>query len=297
MIYKRHRYSVLSALLLTALLLSCIPAFAAGKSWVIAARKAGIVESKLAQSQSWLRIPNSRRLGLDDSIRTNEKGKATLTLADSSLIAINPNTTVVMRKFVLNSRQRHVETDIECGHLRTQVSKFRGQDNRYQITSPNAVMAAQGTDFSARVIGVEKNVKTIICVYSGSVSVKNRRTDEVLIVTAGHGAIIYNEEPLALFDFNINGTKITNISASAMQNGNVDLSEFEEEIELPQGGDARLQAIPPETRGEIGGRQEPLGIDSMGTSGERSNPAAPIIPTNPASNTGSVVIDLTPFNH
>ena len=300
MIFRQHRPASICACLLAALLLCCLPAFSSGKSWVTVTRKAGIVESKLSDSHSWLRIPNSRRLGLDDSVRTKESGKAVLTLADNSIIAINPNTNVVMRKFVLDARRRHVEADIENGHLRTQVSKFRGQDNRYQISSPNAVMAAQGTDFSAVVIREEQSIKTIMRVYSGSVTIKNRRTEEERLVPAGQGAVVVDDEPITMFAFgsepagNAQGSAAGSKDSAEVKNADVSDS-FEEEIELPQGGDARLQAIPPETRGEIGIRQEPLGIDSYGTSGERSNPAAPVIPTAPTDNTGSVLIDLTPF--
>ena len=296
--FWEHRLYSLCACLLFTLLLGFLPAMAAGKSWVLVTRKAGTVESKLANSQSWLRIPNSRRLGLDDSVRTKESGKAVLTLADNSIIAVNPNTTVVMRKFVLNSRQRHAETHIEQGSLRTQVSKFKGQDNRYQITSPNAVMAAQGTDFSVKVIGEGQNVKTYLRVYSGSVAVTNIRTDETKIVAAGQSAIIFSTDPIRFVHIYDQGQDTNNVQDANISSE--DIRVFEEEIDLPQGGDERLRAIPHENRGEISSRQDPMGIESLGSSGENSNPAAPIIPGEPSSSsgsTGSVIIDLTPFTH
>ncbi|MBQ7567551.1 FecR domain-containing protein [bacterium] len=288
MTFMQHRLTRLSACLLAALFLCALPAFTSGKSWVTVTRKAGTVESKLANSQSWLRIPNSRRLGLNDSVRTDASGKAHLKLADNSIIALASNTTVVMREFVLNAHQRNVNVELQQGNLRTQVSKFRGKDNRYQITSPNAVMAAQGTDYSVKVTGEGDAVKTHTRVHSGSVMMLNLLTNENVLVPAGYEAIV---EANAV-------TQATPITETGVEGASVD--EANDTIELPAGGDEKLQAVPADSRGELGSQAEPVGLTSIGSSGDNTNQATPIVPgdtPSSGSSTGSVVIDLTPFLH
>lgn len=276
-----HRFLKIFTLALIAVLLGTLPLFAASKTWVQVTRKAGVVESKLASSQSWLRIPNSRRLGVDDSVRTNEQGKAHLKLADNSVVALNPSTSIVLREFVLTNSRRSVSIDLEKGQLRTQVSKFNGATNRYQVKSPNAVMAAQGTDFNVSYADDGPAPRTIVRVYNGNVAVQNLGEAKMIMVNAGQAAIVTAEK----------APQIMSIT-EANSHGNAG-----EEVELPEGGDSSLQAVVPESRGVMGATASPIGVNSLGTSGDSANEATPVIPTNDQSNTGSVIIDITPYLH
>ena len=268
----------ISAFALLACLIGTLPVLAASKTWVQVTRKAGLVESKLASSQNWLRIPNNRRLGVDDSVRTNEEGKAHLKLADNSVVALNPSTSIVLREFVLTANQRSVSIDLEKGQLRTQVSQFNGSNNRYQIKSPNAVMAAQGTDFSVTFINDNSAPRTILRVHNGTVHIQNLMAAQFITVNAGQAAVV-----------------TTNQAPQLMSVGEANSSFGEEKYDLPEGGDADLQAVDSASRGTMGSTHPSLGINSMGTSGDSNNSASPVVPDTPQQGdptTGSVIIDI-----
>ncbi len=284
-----RKFTVLACALVLAVI-CCLPSFAAGKSWVMVTRKAGVVESKLANSESWLRIPNSRRLGSNDSVRTDAKGKAHLKLADNSVIALNPNTNIVLRNFLLNKSQRTVEFDITNGNMRTQVSKFRGRDNRYQVNSPNAVMAAQGTDFGVKVTGEGDNARTVMHVFSGSVLMTSGSNAPIFIQPGQTAVAEGNKIPVV-----ISGTD--NVHQNLNGQGE-DVNEVEN-VDLPNNGDQNLQAVPEGTRGEMGGTNNVTGINSIGASGDKTNPSSPVIPDvntgDVKEQTGTIVIPLDQF--
>lgn len=170
------------------LILLTLPTLAQGGSWITVMRKQGEVESRLAGSQTWLRVLTNRRLGAQDWARTLDNGVAHLRLADNSLVAVGPSTQVQMERFTLDSRSRDAALKINNGSLRAQVSRFRGRQSRFEVTTPNAVLAAQGTDFLVTVINPEemasedgwvqaqggRQTLTRLAVFNGTVSMTNR---------------------------------------------------------------------------------------------------------------------------
>lgn len=166
---------------------------AQGGSWVTATRRAGIVESCLSNSQTWLRVTSSRRLGLNDSIKTATDGACSLRLADNSLLAMGPNTQTRVREFAFGGSRRNVNVQVDYGKLRTQTSKFRGRSSDFQISTPNAVMAAQGTDFLVDVNNPDtanpSQATTIVTVFSGSISLQDN-SGRTVNVPEGHVGVV-----------------------------------------------------------------------------------------------------------
>jgi len=112
-------------------ILLTIPTLAQGGSWMTVVRKQGVVESRLAGSQTWLRVLTNRRLGAQDWARTLDDGVAHLRLADNSLVAVGPSTQIQMERFTLDSRNRDAALTVGNGSVRAQVSGFRGRQSRF----------------------------------------------------------------------------------------------------------------------------------------------------------------------
>lgn len=175
-----------------------IPTLAATpSSWVLVTRQKGTVESNLHDSQNWLRITKTRRLGSADKLRTAADGAAQLRLNDNSLLAMGPNTQATMDQFLLTGLRRNVSVKLDKGSVRTKVAKYNGRRNKFHIVTPNSTMAAQGTEFLTTVdwldIGVDGRPKTISCrleVLSGTVTVMSRAGLRLGTVGAGNAATV-----------------------------------------------------------------------------------------------------------
>lgn len=202
-----HGWGRTAALAVLAILLA-VPALAQGGSWVTVVRKQGTVESRLASSDTWLRIVTNRRLGSSDWARTSSDGAAQLRLADNSLVAMGPSTQVQLERFTLGGRERDTSFAVRNGAVRAQVSRFGGQRSRFQVSTPNAVLAAQGTDFLVTVLNPDQTasedgwvqaqgggqVLTRLAVFSGIVTMTNN-LGRTLVVHPGGTAEIMGDGP------------------------------------------------------------------------------------------------------
>ena len=290
-------------LICTAIILTfmVMPAFAQGGSWVVVSRQAGTVESRLKTSTTWLRISNNRRLGTEDSVRTAADGAARLRLADNSIMAMGPNTNVVLKEFTLNSMRRDVNVNLNNGKVRSQVAKHRGRESRFQITSPNAVMAAQGTDYSVIVENGGEDltpealneVVTKVSVFSGRVAVTNRISGFTIIINAGQTGIVTGKDK----------PKQDPPSFTYTQSEQ-EISETEGLNSLQSGGDSHLQTpLTGDGRGTTGntglGTPTGMGVSTKNPSGEENAGEADvpiqITPGAEKPTTGNVIIDISPF--
>ncbi len=278
-----------------------MPAFAQGGSWVVVSRQAGTVESRLKTSSTWLRISNNRRLGTEDSVRTAADGAARLRLADNSIMAMGPNTSVVLKEFTLNSMRRDVNVNLNNGKVRSQVAKHRGRESRFQITSPNAVMAAQGTDYSVMVDNGGENlteddlekVVTKVSVFSGRVAVTNKLSGSTIIINAGQTGIVTGKDKPQ-----------QDPPSFTYPQSEQEVGETDGLNSLLSGGASNLQTpLTSDGRGTTGntglGTSTGMGASTKNPSGEENAGEADVpIQVTPGAEmptTGNVIIDLTPF--
>lgn len=160
--------------LLLLLLFSAIQAaWAVDPQWKLVARVAGTVESQKAEQDTWNFIWESRMLKDGDKARTAADSRAKICLADQTVLTIGENSLVEMSQFKLTPQSRIVKLKLEFGKLRSRVEKFLGKESKFEVTTPNAVLAARGTDFY---VDQEKVTKQFgggcyVIVFSGTVNV------------------------------------------------------------------------------------------------------------------------------
>lgn len=307
MMYWTRREGLGALVAFTALMiLLTLPTLAQGGSWITVVRKQGEVESRLAGSQTWLRVLTNRRLGAQDWARTLDNGVAHLRLADNSLVAVGPSTQVQMERFTLDSRSRDAALKVGNGSVRAQVSGFRGRQSRFEVTTPNAVLAAQGTDFLVTVVNPDEmasedgwvqaqgggRVLTRLAVFDGTVWLTNGAGRTLLVRPGGTAQVLGDGLPEAdVPDFSFE-------EAGAFVRRHPGLN-------LPRHGEGptfRFAPFDPGTRGtffnHFGVGRTGLIADSKSTSTGQGDDdptgGVPILITPRSESTGTLILDVQP---
>ena len=126
------------------------------------------------------------RLSNGDLLETGPGGRVVLSLADSSMIELRPDTRLQILQFGggLGELIR-----IFIGKVRLKIRQITGRPNRFQIHSPIATIGVRGTELE---ILVEPSETTTVQVFRGLVAVANSqiRSPEVL-VPAGRQVTVY----------------------------------------------------------------------------------------------------------
>ncbi|NPU84340.1 MAG: FecR domain-containing protein [Syntrophaceae bacterium] len=107
-----------------------------------------------------------------DVIQTGKNASVKVMLADDTVITVDRNSRVVMKKFVLRSGIRSAKIYVEYGKIAADVKRFIGGKNTFDLEGPTAVAGMIGTMIEfAVVIGADGVPTTTVTCLSGSVFV------------------------------------------------------------------------------------------------------------------------------
>ncbi len=118
--------------------------------WRLVVRVDGRVESLHPGQSDWSPIWRSRILSDGDRARTLQNSNARVKLADQSEFTIGPDTEVEMTRFSLTPESRTVLFNLKIGQIQASVAKALNRASRFEVTTPNGVLAARGTEFTVR---------------------------------------------------------------------------------------------------------------------------------------------------
>lgn len=121
--------------------------FAASSAWKLVVRLKGDVESLRQGQTGWDKIWQSRMLKDGDQTRTGDDSFARIKFSDQSSVLIGPKSLVTIAQFDATDTTRVAKVKFDLGIIRVYVSKFLGSDSTFEVTTPNAVLAARGTEF------------------------------------------------------------------------------------------------------------------------------------------------------
>jgi FecR protein len=116
-------------------------------SWRVVVRDSGKLESLQPGQSSWSPVWRSRVLTNGDLARTKAASRARVLLADQSQFTIGADTVVEMTRFELSPSGRTVLFRLQVGKIRATVAKALGAESRFEVSTPNGVLAARGTEF------------------------------------------------------------------------------------------------------------------------------------------------------
>ena len=140
----------------------------------------------------------------NDLLKTTKSGRVRASLLDGSILSVGSDSQLRVVQHDAASQQTSLE--MNYGKLRSQVQKISQPGGKFEVTTPNAVIGAIGTDFYIR---VEAHKTTAIC-YKGKISVTPRgkaqisknsgqNTGNSVTVNEGQMVVISDVPPAAGF--------------------------------------------------------------------------------------------------
>lgn len=168
-----------------------IEAKAATGEWKLVVKIKGDVESQRADESQWNKIWQSRILKDGDKARTQDNSMAKIRLSDQSVVLIGSNTLVEVSEFKLTDNARTAKIKLILGKIRVKVGQFMGDSSKFEVTTPNAALAARGTEFyvdQEKVAKQDSAGATKIIVFDGDILVITK-TGEFLL-SAGQTAMV-----------------------------------------------------------------------------------------------------------
>jgi hypothetical protein len=132
----------------------------------------------------WVEAKVAFQLFDKDTLRTEREGYAVLQLIDNSLARVRPNSVLVIRgepnaRNGLNSR-----IQVESGEVNLRVE---GRVSQYEVSTPSAVAAVKGTEFTTRIL---EDGSSEFTVFSGVVEVKANASGRTQNLTRRRRAVV-----------------------------------------------------------------------------------------------------------
>ncbi|MFW5867142.1 MAG: FecR family protein [Armatimonadota bacterium] len=131
---------------------------------------AGDVFVKTATDEDFLPLSDTQHVLAGYMVRTGADGGVTLNWVDGSRVRLAPETTVRVRKAVLNTNteERTSLFDLDAGRIWVRVLSALGGKTKFEVRTPTATAGVRGTVFS---VAVDENGETSVAVYEGEVRV------------------------------------------------------------------------------------------------------------------------------
>ena len=137
--------------------------------------EAGIVQVKHS-GESWISAQNGMLLRVSDAVKTGDNSSASIVLFKSSIIRLDSNTEVIIKKILQQAGETGITIQQDAGRTWNTVQKISGIDN-YDVQTPVAVASVRGTSFD---VNVHANGTTDVSVIIGSNNVSSKKDGQVV---------------------------------------------------------------------------------------------------------------------
>lgn len=120
----------------------------AADEWKLVIKVKGQVQTKFANSDSWITVWSNRLLrDGQDRIRTLKDSIGQVKTSDGAVIAMGPETDITLTEFDVRTGRMRVKMSDQKGGIRARLSRFLRGERNFEVQTPNAVLAARGTDY------------------------------------------------------------------------------------------------------------------------------------------------------
>jgi len=156
--------------LLLTLMLFAVPAFAQDSGELAATLEvlAPTVEVLRVNTVNWIAVNAEAIVGVGDTIRTNEAGRARVTFfADGTDTELLPNTEYRIERFEGTGDSFTLAVEVVVGQTTQRLTRLLDANSSYNVTTPGMVLAARGTEFTIR---VENSGRAAMLVSEGNVN-------------------------------------------------------------------------------------------------------------------------------
>lgn len=152
------------------LLVTIVPAFAQDSGELAATLEvlSPSVEVLRVNTVNWIAVRAEAIVGVGDTIRTNEAGRARVTFfADGTDTELLPNTEYRIERFEGTNESFTLSVEVIVGQTTQRLARLLDATSSYNVTTPGMVLAARGTAFTIR---VENSGRAAMLVTEGSVN-------------------------------------------------------------------------------------------------------------------------------
>jgi len=135
----------------------------------------GVVQFRSAGGDAWQAVKLNHTFCPGDEIRVQDNSRASLALANESVLRLNANSSIVVQKF--EQKTSFVDVFKGAAHL------FARKPNKLEVNTPYVVAGVRGTEFLVRV----EDDQTFLSVFEGGVLASNDAGEVTL--TSGQSAV------------------------------------------------------------------------------------------------------------
>jgi hypothetical protein len=143
---------------------------AAAASRAVATLVEGEVQMTDDGSNGWQRLQVNAILNAGDKVRVLDTGRLELVLDNRSVLRLAANTTLELKEVERRRQKEKYRFALSVGKMWTRVTRLLGFGSRYQVDTPTAITAVQGTVYDLQ---VDPSQQTRVRVHSGNVQVYN----------------------------------------------------------------------------------------------------------------------------
>jgi len=176
---SRHRAAARRTARFVLAIWCAVPVYAAG------AADAGLVVAingapALVLGDQTRPLQRGESVAIGNHIRTDHDAKVKLLLSDDSVLAIGPDSEVVIDQLLLGSADRSARLRVLAGRFKLAVSAWLGGKSDYEVATPTAIAGVRGT-----VLWGDTGLDAI-CDLHGTVQVRTLRGGAATTLAAGH---------------------------------------------------------------------------------------------------------------
>ena len=134
-----------------------------------------MIEGKASKSVKktgpWKAIKKGSTLSANDYLKTADDSRVEVTFPDQSKLRIDQNSLVKMKSLMAGAGgKRKFDVHLQSGKVWATVRKAVGGEEKFNVTTENAVAGVRGTIFR---VDYQQEAATVVRVYSGAVAVRN----------------------------------------------------------------------------------------------------------------------------
>ena len=130
----------------------------------------GEVQVMARGENGWNSLKANAILQVGDKVRVLDKGRLELVLDNRSVLRLAANSSLELREVERETKKETYRFVLSIGKMWTRVTRLLGIGSKYQVETPTAITAVQGTAYD---LLVDPNQLTRIRVHSGNVQVYN----------------------------------------------------------------------------------------------------------------------------
>jgi hypothetical protein len=130
----------------------------------------GEVQMMAGEEQSWRSLSSNAILKGGDKVRVPDNGRLEMVLDNHSVLRLAANSSLELKEVERKPEKETYRFALSLGKMWTRVTRLLGFGSKYQVDTPTAITAVQGTVYDLQ---VDSDQQTRVRVHSGNVLVYN----------------------------------------------------------------------------------------------------------------------------